>query len=209
MRVLAALVAIAACRGDDASTSAPSAPPTVNTPIDAAPTPVDAITFIAARDAAATHLDDDPEGVSTGTGGVAPRSRRNLEILLRSTPPGAIAVVDGRRIGTTPTYWEGEFTGRSREFVFLLPGHALARYKFVPTSSGIVHARLTQITSDSDAAMPDYPLPAEQPDPPPPPRRPVDAAPALPSTVDAAIVDGGLADAPIDAVAPRVGPPEP
>jgi hypothetical protein len=207
VRVSLAVVAIAitACR-DDAAPAAPPPPPTVVTPVDAAT--VDAITFVPGFDPASGMHVDEGDDARTGTGGVTPRSRRNIEILLRSTPPGATAVVDGRVIGKTPTYWEGEFTGRERDFTFMLPGHALARYKFVPTTSGIVHARLTQITTDRDAGMPEMPPLVEEsrpPPPPPPPRRTVDAAPALDamSAQDTTTLDAG------DAAGTRVVGPEP
>src|SRR5438445_12904718 len=65
---------------------------------------------------------------------------RPLDVTLRSTPPGADAAVDGIPRGTTPTYWSGEADGREHEFTFVLPGHAVARYRFVPITSGVIHA---------------------------------------------------------------------
>src|SRR5205085_914810 len=55
-----------------------------------------------------------------------PHARRTLEIMLRSSPSGADAAVDGELVGKTPVLWEGEFTGREREFTFTLPGHGVA-----------------------------------------------------------------------------------
>ena len=77
---------------------------------------------------------------------------RTLEITLRSTPPGAIAAVDGKVIGATPTFWRGKTTGRDREFTFVLADHAMARYRFVPTTSGVVHATLKPLVRDDDDA---------------------------------------------------------
>lgn len=79
------------------------------------------------------------------------RRVRTLEITLRSTPPGATAAVDGKVVGPTPAFWRGKATGRSREFTFVLGDHAMARYRFVPTTSGVVHATLKPLLRDDDA----------------------------------------------------------
>jgi hypothetical protein len=84
-----------------------------------------------------------------------PRRSRPIEIVLRSTPPGAMAAVDGVAIGPTPTLWEGTADGRAREFTFVLPGHAIARYRFVPTQSGVVHGSLSVLKSPTDAGPAD------------------------------------------------------
>ena len=78
-------------------------------------------------------------------------ARKTIQIILRSTPPGAIAAVDGKIIGKTPTYWEGAATGRAREFTFVLSGYGMARYRFVPIKSGVVHATLDRVMMSSDA----------------------------------------------------------
>jgi hypothetical protein len=75
-------------------------------------------------------------------------SARTLRLTLRSTPPGAAAFVDGARIGPTPTYWEGAASGKPRNFVFTLRGHAMARYRFVPTTDGVVHATLKKLVAE-------------------------------------------------------------
>jgi hypothetical protein len=81
-----------------------------------------------------------------------PRHRRDsrgsekLQLVLRSSPPGALAAVDGKIIGPTPTYWRGDASGNAREFTFVLDGHALARYRFVPLRDGVVHATLKRVT---------------------------------------------------------------
>lgn len=156
------VIVLAACNGGTASTttSAPPPPPTLVAPVDAAPP--DGSTALPDTDPS-MHLDpDDTETYESSEPGPAQpraRSRRILELLLRSTPPGATAIVDGRVIGTTPTYWEGEFTGHEREFTFVLPGHTLARYRFVPIQNGIVHARLTPVLSDVPGATPPLVLP--------------------------------------------------
>ncbi|RMH44995.1 MAG: hypothetical protein D6689_01015 [Deltaproteobacteria bacterium] len=79
-----------------------------------------------------------------------PRAARPVEIILRSTPPGAIAAVDGRVVGPTPAYWRGDADGTPHEFTFVLDGYALARYRFVPRVSGVVHATLEPV-ADADA----------------------------------------------------------
>lgn len=70
---------------------------------------------------------------------------RRIYLNLMSTPPGAIASIDGVRIGPTPTYWEGPATGKPRDFTFVLSGYVLRRYRFVPVTSGTVHAPLKKV----------------------------------------------------------------
>jgi hypothetical protein len=111
---------------------------------------------------------------------------RPIDIVLRSSPPGATAAVDGVPIGPTPTYWSGDANGREHEFTFVLPGYAFARYRFVPITSGIVHARLEVLAEDTDAGVPAEMMrvvPGTAPDVPQP--RPLGpaatAAPAVPA----------------------------
>ncbi len=125
-------------------------------------------------------------------------ARRAIELLLQSTPSGALAAVDGVVVGTTPAYWEGEFTGRPREFTFARPGYGIARYQFVPMVDGIVHGRLQPMSAEAAAralALPAPPAGARPPEPPPPP----DAAPP-PTPPDAPDVTA-RPDAP-DVIAP-------
>ena len=68
-----------------------------------------------------------------------------VELVLRSTPPGAIASIDGKRVGPTPAYWRGAMTGKARDFTFELANHTTARYRFVPTTDGVVHATLVAL----------------------------------------------------------------
>jgi hypothetical protein len=99
----------------------------------------------------------------------APHAAHPIEIVLRSSPPGATAAVDGVPSGPTPTYWAGDADGREHEFTFVLSGYASARYRFVPITSGVVHARLEAVTDEADAGVAD-------------PAHSVDAgAPALPA----------------------------
>src|SRR5687767_2852408 len=74
-----------------------------------------------------------------------PRQGRPIDVTLRSTPPGAQVAVDGTVLGNTPAFWNGEADGREHEFVFTMRGHAIARYRFVPVSSGVIHGRLDPI----------------------------------------------------------------
>ena len=66
-----------------------------------------------------------------------------------------MAAVDGVAVGPTPALWEGTADGRPRDFTFVLPGHSIARYKFVPTQSGVVHGTLTRLKSTPDGEEPD------------------------------------------------------
>lgn len=190
-RAAVALGVLAACSGggdDDKRLPPPPAPTTLVAPPDAPPAGTTRLpTF---DPAAGLHLDDGEPTAGRSTG-PATRSRRTLEILLRSTPSGALVFVDGQALGRTPTYWEGEFTGREREFAFVLPGHVNGRYRFVPITNGIVHARL-------DPLAPGSPLVPYLPPAPPAPaagRKPTfpDARPAPPDA--SAPVDGTMPDA--------------
>jgi hypothetical protein len=101
---------------------------------------------------AAPRADAHVEAAAPGTpwfGSSGPK--RPIEIFLRSTPPGAIAAVDGRVIGPTPTFWRGATSDRPREFTFVLDDHAMARYRFVATTSGVVHATLEPLMDGADA----------------------------------------------------------
>src|SRR6184192_91477 len=92
-------------------------------------------------DPSTMHLDDDSgsHAIVTPTGN---HQARDIEITLRSSPPGARVSVDGTTLGNTPAFCNCKADGREHEFLFQLPGHAIARYRFVPVSSGVLHARL-------------------------------------------------------------------
>jgi hypothetical protein len=79
------------------------------------------------------------------------RAVRPIEVVLRSSPPGATAAVDGKPIGPTPAYWSGDADGREHEFTFALLGYASARYRFVPITSGVIHARLEVLVDETEA----------------------------------------------------------
>jgi hypothetical protein len=91
-----------------------------------------------------------PDAPSPGT---RTRERRVIQIMLASSPSGAVAKVDGAVVGKTPTYWEGDFTGRERVFTFEIPGYTTAMYRFVPIQNGFVHGKLEKIEDVIDAGQ--------------------------------------------------------
>ncbi|HTL34872.1 MAG TPA: PEGA domain-containing protein [Kofleriaceae bacterium] len=99
------------------------------------------------------HVDDDP-GSRTVAQPAGNRAARDIEITLRSTPPGARVSVDGTPLGTTPAFCNCKADGREHEFLFQLPNHAIARYRFVPVTSGVIHARLDPIAEEPNAGTP-------------------------------------------------------
>ena len=135
----------------------------------------------------------------------APHGSHPIDVILRSSPSGAMAAIDGVLVGTTPTYWAGEANGREHEFLFVRKGYAYARYRFVPITSGVVHARLEPVTDDSAAGVPPELIRLPDESPPAPPRRapppppsppppppPPDAAPApLNTSPDEPATSGG------------------
>ena len=108
--------------------------------------PIDGITQIGTIEPGA--LDGDPGRHLTQPTRFKNRPARAIDIVLKSSPTHAIAAVDGVQIGTTPTYWFGDSDGREHEFTFVLRGHAVARYRFVPIQSGVVHARLEPVRDE-------------------------------------------------------------
>lgn len=144
------------------------------------------ITTIGELDRREVHLDELGAPSIPLPRHATPKRPRSLELILRSTPSGAIAAVDGVPVGQTPMLWQGEFTGREREFTFTAAGFATARYRFVPTTDGIVHGRLSEAGSNADKrrvreGTPSALIPAGAPQPPAeaPPTPP--AAPPAPS----------------------------
>jgi len=147
---------------------APAQAPRVGAPPAASPAAPEAaadggITVIPSYDPrSGLHLDEDAPPADHHPERGLPRQRRNLEIMLRSTPSGAQVRVDGAEVGTTPVLWEGDFTGGERDFWFWKDGYAVARYRFIPVTGGVVHARLIPI-GVTDGGVP---LPPEPPRPP-------------------------------------------
>lgn len=96
------------------------------------------------------HLDEVVEYVRPARK-PAPVAKKQIQITLRSSPPGALASVDGAVIGRTPTLWVGE-ANAERQFTFVLPGYVMARYRFIATTDGTVHGQLTKMTKDAPDA---------------------------------------------------------
>jgi hypothetical protein len=163
----------------------------------AAPAAAHGVTELPAYDPdAGMHLDrDEREPPVTPVARPRGRGGRVLGIILRSVPSGALAAVDGQPVGPTPAYWEGEFTGGEREFTFTLAGYAVARYRFVPITGGVVYGHLEPIAVGEPAVVAPLPRPAPAPAPapalsaPPLPAAP-DAPPPPPPPIDAAPLDG-------------------
>jgi hypothetical protein len=185
---VAAMSMSAACSDKASPQPTPQAP--VTTPGDAGVRPLGPVPV---EPGDVMHLDDDVAKRPVQT--QPPHPGKQIDIILRSTPSSATAFVDGVQVGLTPSYWSGMADGRMHEFTFVLAGHAAARYRFVPISSGVIHARLTPVSEEVDAGVPPpevVPVPVAAPDaavlqaPAPPPTvitpAPDAAAPAPPST---------------------------
>lgn len=169
-----------------ASCSSKSEPPPETPPPADAAVPLDTITEIGSTDPD-RFLDPDPARRTPATKPQRNRPARPIDIILKSSPPGAEAAVDGVSVGRTPAYWYGDADGREHEFTFVMHGHDTARYRFVPIQSGTVHAKLDVV----DNPPPVDPVTAPKPtnpsltDPTPAPLdtpKPVDA-PKPPDTV--------------------------
>jgi hypothetical protein len=83
-------------------------------------------------------------------------------------------------IGNTPSFWSGMADGREHEFVFTMRGYAIARYRFVPVASGVIHGRLDAIHEETDAGVP---TPPPEVVPHRPPTTPSINPPSAPPTV--------------------------
>jgi hypothetical protein len=183
---LLATIVLAAC-----STTAPPEPKKQHAPHQAGPP---GITKITGYDpGSGLHLDDDADHPAPAATPQPPHPGHPIDVTLRSSPPGAQVVVDGTNLGTTPAYWYGQADGREHEFTFLLSGHAAARYRFVPVSSGLIFARLTPVERpDIDDESPEgsaAPAPGSMLINPPPAPVKVDAQGQAPA-VDAATAPG-------------------
>lgn len=197
------LVAIlAACSGNSDTKPVPPPAPQL------ADAGVDGIGTIGVYDpSSGAHLDD-----YVPADGERPRAKRvgrPIEILLRSTPPGARVHADGQLVGLTPTYWQGE-TGE-HEFTFVLERHALARYRFHAITTGVVHAQLEPVVVSTDAGVPPpgmvRQIPAPQTMVTPDAAAPlaIDAG-APPIVIDAPAPVPVTVDAAVDAASVPVGP---
>ena len=154
------LLLVGAC-SEKADAPAPppgSASQAAPVPADAAVAPSDGITAIGTFDPdSGMHLDDEAPPVTAPSQSPAMPPRpgshgKPIDVVLKSSPSGAMAAVDGVQIGPTPTYWNnGAADGHEHEFTFVLRGYAAARYRFVPIASGVIHARLEAIADDRPA----------------------------------------------------------
>ncbi len=102
-----------------------------------------------------THIDGEGSGYRPASYQARPQPQtqskgKTIELVLRSTPPGAIASIDGKAIGNTPTYWRGSADGLPHEYTFTKNGYSMARYRFVSTQSGVVHGSLKALVVGSE-----------------------------------------------------------
>jgi len=192
------LLLVAGCTGGDAPK--PPEPTPLAAPVDAAAPVVELQPSGVFDPLSGRHLDDDvPLAIPTRPPERPSRAQRPIDLTLRSTPPGAIAAIDGVPIGATPTYWAGDANGRVHEFTFVSPHYSVARYRFVPVTSGILFARLDSIAGEeppNDAGVPPIPLAVPSLAPPVPTviTRPHPVPVPVPA-LDAALPDAALPDA--------------
>lgn len=196
---VALIVVAVACSPKDKPEPPPAPAPVVH---DAG---ADGITTIGTYDpASGRHLDDDGAG-HTLARPAAPRPGHPIDVIVRSTPPGAVVMVDNVPIGNTPTYWAGTADGREHTFSFELAGYAGQFYRFVPITSGVIHVHLDLVTGEPDAGVPETAPPAPPPVAPPPTMITPDAPPK-PAPADAAVVPQSL-DASTGSDTTGLGPP--
>jgi hypothetical protein len=199
---LVALV-IAGCSGGNepskpADPTPPAAPPPDAPTVELQPSGV-------FDPAGGRHLDDDLPPLATipvPAQGRPHGAQRPIDLTLRSTPPGAMAAVDGVQVGPTPTFWSGDANGRVHEFTFVSPHYSVARYRFVPVTSGILFARLDSVAGDEptpDAGVPPIPM-APVGVLPPAPVPTVITPPPRPRPDAAVVVEVDAAVAPVEAV---------
>lgn len=112
------------------------------------------VTTVPAFDPASDYHYDPDVAAPRPSGRAGTRDRKPVQLLLRSSPGGAFAAVDGYAVGPTPVVWEGDANGGSHDFTFRLPGHSVARYRFVPLTDGIVHATLARIPEELPTELP-------------------------------------------------------
>lgn len=180
---LVALLALAACSDKTPPKADPA--PLLTTPDDAG---VGKAFIVSGVDP--SGMPDDDSGSRVGAQPPQPgRPGRPIDVTLRSSPPGALVEVDGVVIGNTPAFWSGIADGREHQFLFTLRGHGIARYRFVPVSSGVIHARLEPIAEEADAGVPPPEVvpPRANIAPPPTVVKPVEQPPAPMVTPDAAV----------------------
>ncbi|HEY4238875.1 MAG TPA: hypothetical protein VGM88_03635 [Kofleriaceae bacterium] len=194
---LAAALCLCACGGGRKD------PPVHDAPAVAVPEPVAPPEVPPPVATGPVHYDDDvPDHRPSRAGGA--RAGRPIEILLRSSPVIAQVAVDGRPLGATPQLWQGEADGKLHEFTFRANGYALARYRFLPITSGVVHASLEVITDEPNEVQ-GPPEVQRAPDPTHPVPPPVVDVPAPLATPDATVIDA----APLEPATPPAHGPTP
>jgi hypothetical protein len=144
-----------------------------------------ATAIVSGLDTSGMHIDEDTAAHPAAPVPGQNRPGRPIDVTLRSSPPGASVSVDGQSVGNTPAFWSGMADGHEHEFLFQLHGHAIARYRFVPVSSGVIHARLDPIAEEPDAGVP--PPELVPPGTAPPTAPPTVIKPAPLASVDAAV----------------------
>lgn len=174
--LLVLAIAVAACSGEASDerpapapkpADAPASPSQSPSPSPSPPVPAAPAAPPPVPDTPGTHLDDDaPARTPAHPAQQTHVPARPIDITLRTTPSGARATIDGVPIGMTPTFWAGDANGKEHEFTFVYDGRtptgqrfAVARYRFVPVTSGIIHVKLEPLVGDEPAA--------QQPQPPP------------------------------------------
>jgi hypothetical protein len=166
---------------------APTPPPGVGTLVHADAGSTAVITDL---DPNARHMDDDVGSHPVQAQPQPNRPGRPIDVTLRSTPPGAQVAVDGTVLGTTPAFWSGMSDGREHEFVFTARGYAIARYRFVPVASGVIHGHLDPIREETDAGVAAPPPEVMAPHQPTTSINPPTAPPTI-------VTDAGVEHAPI------------
>src|SRR5262245_29504164 len=184
MRLIPALglAVLAACPGKKQDAPVPEEPP-VGTLVRGDAGVAAVVTSAVPGD---MHIDDGVTPSPVQTPAQPARPGRPIDVTLRSTPPGAQVAVDGTVIGSTPAFWNGTADGREHEFVFTMRGYAIARYRFVPVASGVIHGRLDPIREETDAGVP---APPPEVVPPRPPHTSTINPPSAPPTLTS---DGGV-----------------
>jgi len=162
----AALVVIAACgssSGDPEPEPAP--PPKIDAAVEPAQPPQPP-PQPPPQDPAGLHVDDDATGPTKPVLPPTKHAAHPIEITLRSTPAGARVLVDSLFVGKTPTYWSGNADGTPHSFTFVYEPptrtaqrYAVAQYKFVPVTSGVIHAKLEPINEEVQPTPPDAGVP--------------------------------------------------
>ena len=209
--VAAVLVLLAACSGKKREQQPDQAPAPVGTIVHTDGGVSGVITTV--DPGGAMHMDEDVTAHNIQPQPQPNRPGHPIDVTLRSTPPGAQVAVDGTVIGTTPAYWAGTADGHEHEFVFTMRGFAIARYRFVPVASGVIHCHLDPIREETDAGVPAPPpeVMSQHPpgpptvNPPSPPTLP-DAAPTMVGSGSAGSGPAGSAGSAAGSAAPPVGP---